>query len=85
MTLYRNLAEWRAVIERLSGFDQSVVIANAASKAKQRAAVDEVVRQFKNVFYFPSFEMVLADPSSFEADTNRVATAPTRPRIGSGV
>ena len=24
VTLYRSLAEWRAVIERLAGFDQSI-------------------------------------------------------------
>ena len=29
VTLYRSLAEWRAVIERLSGFDQSVAAARA--------------------------------------------------------
>ena len=29
VTLYRNLAEWRAVIERLAGFDQSVAAARA--------------------------------------------------------
>ena len=29
VTLYRNLAEWRAVIERLSGFDESVAAARA--------------------------------------------------------
>jgi putative ATP-binding cassette transporter len=31
VTIYRNLAEWRAVIERLSGFDQSVAAARAIS------------------------------------------------------
>ena len=31
VTLYRNLAEWRAVIERLSGFDQSVAAARAVA------------------------------------------------------
>jgi vitamin B12/bleomycin/antimicrobial peptide transport system ATP-binding/permease protein len=29
VTLYRNLAEWRAVVERLSGFDKSVAAARA--------------------------------------------------------
>jgi putative ATP-binding cassette transporter len=33
VTIYRNLAEWRAVIERLSGFDQSVAAARAISTA----------------------------------------------------
>ncbi len=31
VTLYRSLAEWRAVIERLSGFDQSVAAARAVA------------------------------------------------------
>jgi len=31
VTLYRNLAEWRAVIERLSGFDASVAAARAVA------------------------------------------------------
>ena len=31
VTLYRSLAEWRAVIERLSGFDQSVATARAVA------------------------------------------------------
>ncbi|MDP2410759.1 MAG: ABC transporter ATP-binding protein/permease [Pseudolabrys sp.] len=31
VTLYRSLAEWRAVIERLSGFDQSVQAAHAVA------------------------------------------------------
>ena len=31
VNLYRNLAEWRAVIERLSGFDQSVANARAVA------------------------------------------------------
>ena len=33
VTLYRNLAEWRAVIERLAGFDQSVAAARAIDAA----------------------------------------------------
>jgi vitamin B12/bleomycin/antimicrobial peptide transport system ATP-binding/permease protein len=47
VNLYRNLAEWRAVIERLSGFDQSVAAARAVAvtppvvgvAAGERAAV----------------------------------------------
>ena len=33
VTIYRSLAEWRAVIERLSGFDQSVAAARAVATA----------------------------------------------------
>ena len=31
VNIYRSLAEWRAVIERLAGFDQSIVAARAAA------------------------------------------------------
>ena len=31
ITVYRSLAEWRAVIERLDGFDQSVAAARAVA------------------------------------------------------
>jgi len=34
INIYRNLAEWRAVIERLDGFDQSVAAARAVAVAK---------------------------------------------------
>jgi putative ATP-binding cassette transporter len=31
VNIYRNLAEWRAVIERLAGFDQSIAVARAVA------------------------------------------------------
>ncbi len=31
VTVYRNLAEWRAIVERLSGFDQSIAAARAVA------------------------------------------------------
>lgn len=37
---------------------QDCLQANSYSKAVQRAAVEEVLTQFDNAFYFPSFEMV---------------------------
>jgi lysophospholipase L1-like esterase len=51
--------------------NESVVTANAHSKAKQRAAVAEVCTQFENVFYFPSFELS-QDADFFEADGRHV-------------
>jgi len=39
VTIYRSLAEWRAVIERLSGFDQSVAAARAVATAQPSIAV----------------------------------------------
>lgn len=38
VTLYRSLAEWRAVIERLSGFDQSVAAARAVATTRPAIA-----------------------------------------------
>ncbi|WP_272977185.1 GSCFA domain-containing protein [Alteromonas australica] len=38
--------------------DNDVLIANQASKSKLRAVCDEVVEQFDNVDYFPSYEMI---------------------------
>jgi putative ATP-binding cassette transporter len=39
VTIYRSLAEWRAVIERLSGFDQSVAAARAVATAAPSIAL----------------------------------------------
>ena len=39
VTIYRNLAEWRAVVERLNGFDQSVAAARAVAVAPPVIAV----------------------------------------------
>jgi putative ATP-binding cassette transporter len=40
VSLYRSLAEWRAVIERLSGFDQSVAAARAVAVAPPVIALE---------------------------------------------
>jgi vitamin B12/bleomycin/antimicrobial peptide transport system ATP-binding/permease protein len=40
VSLYRSLAEWRAVIERLSGFDQSIAAALAVAVAKPAIDVE---------------------------------------------
>jgi vitamin B12/bleomycin/antimicrobial peptide transport system ATP-binding/permease protein len=40
VSLYRSLAEWRAVIERLSGFDQSIAAARAVAVAKPAIDVE---------------------------------------------
>ncbi len=40
VSIYRNLAEWRAVIERLSGFDQSVAAARAVAVAPPVIALE---------------------------------------------
>lgn len=39
ITIYRQLAEWRAVIERLSGFDLSIATARAATTAPPRVEI----------------------------------------------
>jgi len=52
VTLYRNLAEWRAVIERLSGFDASVAAARALAVTPpviEVAAGDAAAVTFKDL------------------------------------
>ena len=52
VTLYRNLAEWRAVIERLSGFDASVAAARALAVTPpviEVAAGDAAAVAFKDL------------------------------------
>jgi len=51
--------------------NESIVTANAASKAKQRAAATEICSQFENVFYFPSFELS-QDEDFYESDGRHV-------------
>jgi vitamin B12/bleomycin/antimicrobial peptide transport system ATP-binding/permease protein len=43
VTVYRDLAEWRAVIERLDGFDRSIGIARASAPAAATLPQDDVV------------------------------------------
>ena len=47
VTVYRDLAEWRAVIERLDGFDRSIGIARASAPATSRLPQDDVVPSIK--------------------------------------
>jgi putative ATP-binding cassette transporter len=52
ITVYRNLAEWRAVVERLSGFEQSVAVARRAASAPpviDVTAGEETAVSFKNL------------------------------------
>jgi putative ATP-binding cassette transporter len=52
VTLYRNLAEWRAVIERLSGFDHSAATARAVAVTPPVIAVapgDAAAVSFKDL------------------------------------
>jgi putative ATP-binding cassette transporter len=39
VTIYRSLAEWRAVVDRLQGFDQSIAAARAAAHTASAIAV----------------------------------------------
>jgi putative ATP-binding cassette transporter len=52
VTAYVNLAEWRAVIERLSGFDQSIAAARAVSASAPSIALapdDSAAVNFKDL------------------------------------
>lgn len=53
--------------------EDSVVVANSLSKAKQRVAVDEICCESENAFYFPSYELSL-DDDFFEGDGRHVCT-----------
>jgi len=53
--------------------DESVVTANMLSKAKQRVAVDEVVRSYDDVHYFPSYELLMDGGGQFLEDGRHVA------------
>jgi hypothetical protein len=55
---------------------ESVVVANQVSKSKQRAAVDEVCREFPNVHYFPSFELA-RDRDFYKPDGRHVRVEKT--------
>jgi putative ATP-binding cassette transporter len=47
VTVYRDLAEWRAVIERLDGFDRSIGIARASTPATSALPQDDVAPSVK--------------------------------------
>ena len=52
VNIYRSLAEWRAVIERLNGFDQSVAAGRAVAAAQASIAVtpgDDAAIAFKDL------------------------------------
>ena len=52
ISIYRSLAEWRAVIERLSGFDQTIAAARAAAVTPPVIAIapgDAAAMSFKNL------------------------------------
>lgn len=54
-----------------------VLVSNALSKARLRVAADLITRKHDSVFYFPSYEIITADPrvSSFEEDGRSVSPA----------
>jgi len=57
--------------------DESLVVANGVSKMKQRLALDEVLPQFENVYYFPSYELALAQGKDFYEDNGMLVKATT--------
>lgn len=54
---------------------QDIVVANTESKAILRAVAAQICREFKNVHYFPSFELCMSDPNTFEDDGRHVRPA----------
>jgi vitamin B12/bleomycin/antimicrobial peptide transport system ATP-binding/permease protein len=47
ITVYQQLAEWRAVIERLAGFDAAIVNGEAVARTPPRISVDPAGREAK--------------------------------------
>jgi hypothetical protein len=57
--------------------DQHVLVATTYSKSVLRVAADKAERNFKNVIYFPAYEIVTGPHASsryFEADRRNVTT-----------
>lgn len=55
--------------------DDHVLVATMKSKSILRAAADQITNEFNNVFYFPSYEIILSHPSRgmfFEPDLRNV-------------
>lgn len=52
-----------------------IAIANSESKAILRAVAAQIVRDFPNVHYFPSFELCQYDPHAFHEDGRHVLPA----------
>ncbi len=52
--------------------DQDILVANAEGKAVLRAALGQIARDFEQVTYFPSYEIVMYNaPESFREDDGR--------------
>ena len=61
------------VAEYATFISENIVSQAFAGKCILRSVVHEISKKYENVFYFPSFEFVLADnPSSFVADNMHV-------------
>jgi putative ATP-binding cassette transporter len=76
ITVYRELAEWRAVIQRLSGFD--LAAANARSAALTPPVVDVVARERGNVIAWHALELNLPTGVPLLASDNIVVSARDR-------
>ena len=52
--------------------DKNVIISSSVGKAKLRVSIDQVVKNFLDVEYFPSYENVILDNSNFQVDNRHV-------------
>ncbi len=55
-----------------------IAVANCESKSILRAVCGQLEREFENVFYFPSYELVMTDSSSWEEDGRHVSSKKVR-------
>lgn len=58
--------------------DMDIAVANCESKSILRAVCGQLEREFENVFYFPSYELVMTDSASWEEDGRHVSSAKVR-------
>ena len=80
---YRDIAEWRAIIERLAGFDKSIDAAREAAitppviSVEPRSAADELVIEKIQVRLPKGRVLVEADHTTFEPGERVLVTGPS--------
>ena len=54
--------------------EKNVIVSSSVGKAKLRVIIDQAVKNFSDVEYFPSYENVILDNSNFQVDNRHVKT-----------
>ena len=53
-------------------FDYNVILSSSTGKAKLRLAIDNILQNYKNIYYIPSYENVILDNKNFKIDNRHV-------------